>query len=245
MNVTIVDKFNETYIRMAIDAALNDTSLPTQPPESLLPLMVLAFGFGFIETFSPCLIVLLSFVLSYSVGKSSRFRDGILRVMSFGTGFIIAALLLGISIKLASLSLGVFNIILTWGVSFFAIIFGLSLLGVTRNLFETKPAVKKLAEKYALSFGGLVLLGFVFYFLDPCLAPIFVMMLPILLSEALFIILLVFTVGMIVPFVLIGIIAGSISKLVRVTYKNRAIIRAISGLILIAYAIYIIIFILL
>jgi cytochrome c biogenesis protein CcdA len=245
MNVTIEGEFNETYIRMAIDAFLNDTSLPTQPPESLLALVVLAFGFGLAETFSPCLIILLSFVLSYTLGKSNRFRDGILRVMSFSTGFIIAALLLGVSIALASLSLGIFKIILMWGVSLFAIVFGLSLLGITKNVFETKPTVKKLAEKYALSFGGLVLLGFVFYFLDPCIAPIFVMMLPILSTDALFIVLLVFTLGMIVPFVAIGIVAGSISKLVRVTYKNRAIIRAISGLILVGYAIYVIIFYLL
>jgi len=118
-------------------------------------------------------------------------------------------------------------------------------LGLLKIPFETKPLVKKLARKYVLTYGGLVLLGSLFYFLDPCIAPIFIAMLPILSLEALPLILLIFSLGVILPFFLIGILAGSISKLARGTYKHKSKIRAISGLILIAYAIYLIFFFLL
>jgi cytochrome c biogenesis protein CcdA len=67
-------------------------------------------------------------------------------------------------------------------------------------------------------------------------------MLPVLSPEALPAILLVFSIGVIIPFILIGLLAGSISKLARTTYKNRNRIRLISGLILIGYAAYILIF---
>jgi cytochrome c biogenesis protein CcdA len=48
----------------------------------------------------------------------------------------------------------------------------------------------------------------------------------------------VFCLGAIIPFICIGLFAGSVSKLARTTYKHRFIIRAISGSILISYAIY-------
>jgi cytochrome c biogenesis protein CcdA len=47
--------------------------------------------------------------------------------------------------------------------------------------------------------------------------------------------------GVIIPFIGIGLLAGSISKLARSTYRHKSKIRAISGLILIAYSIYLIV----
>jgi cytochrome c biogenesis protein CcdA len=45
-----------------------------------------------------------------------------------------------------------------------------------------------------------------------------------------------------VPFVGIGVVTGSISKLARNMYRHKSKIRIISGLILICYAIYLIVF---
>jgi cytochrome c-type biogenesis protein len=124
-----------------------------------------------------------------------------------------------------------------------AIVFGLNLLGFNLlKLFkidlETKPLVQKLAKKYVFTYAGLFVLGFLFYFLDPCIAPVFISMMSLLVIEYLPLILFVFALGVIVPFVCIAILAGSISKLVRGTYKHKAKIRAISGLILIIYGLY-------
>jgi len=105
--------------------------------------------------------------------------------------------------------------------------------------------VKKLAGKYATTYIGLLLLGFIFYFLDPCIAPFAFTMLIMLQNFEFILPLLVFCLGAIIPFVGIGIVAGYASKLARSTYKHRSKIRAISGLILIVYALYLIIFILL
>jgi cytochrome c biogenesis protein CcdA len=208
---------------------------------SLVALLALAFTFGFFETFSPCLIILLSFILSYTVGKTTKFKTSFLQVMVFAIGFLAAAMLLGAAFGLMFLSLEIIRVYLTLAVCIFAVVFGLNLLGVFKLPFETKPATKELAKKYSVSFIGIPVLGFVFYFLDPCIAPIFVSMVPILFSNALPLILLVFCIGATIPFIAIGLFAGSISKLARTTYRHRSIIRGISGLILISYAIYLII----
>ncbi|UCD96874.1 MAG: hypothetical protein JSV35_02135 [Candidatus Bathyarchaeota archaeon] len=205
---------------------------------ALTALLAVSFSFGFFETFSPCLIILLSFVLSYTLGANPSFKESFLKVMIFGAGFVSAALLLGVAFGLFFLSLPALQLYLTLGVSVFAIVFGLNLLGVLKTPLETKPAIRKLAEKYVLTYPGLFLLGFIFYFLDPCIAPIFIAFIPLLMLDTLPIILAVFTLGAFIPFLAIGVFTGSVSKLVRLTYKQRFRIRAISGLVLIGYAIY-------
>ncbi len=239
--VKIEGEFNETSLRMIIEGKLNDTS-----PASLTAILALAFSFGFFETFSPCLIVLLSFVLSYTVGKATQVKEGMLQVMFFGVGFVVAAVSVGLAFGLIFLSMEMFRYILTWIVCVLAIFFGLNLLGLFKTTpLETKPLVKRISRKYAFTYGGLLLLGFLFYFLDPCIAPIFVAMVPLLTLEHLPLIILVFSFGVILPFIIVGVFAGSISKLVRGTYRHKSKIRAVSGLILIAYALYLIIFYLL
>jgi len=214
-----------------------------------LAVLIGAFSFGFLETFSPCLIALLSFLLSYTMEKTTKFKEGLFQVMLFAAGFVSAAILLGLTVGLAFFSFEPYYNILFWTVCVLAIFFGLNLLGLNflrfLNIdFNTKPLVKRLARKYAFTYSGLVLLGFLFYFLDPCLAPIFVSSL-LTFSNApsgyLPIALLVFGLGVIIPFISIGILAGSISELARSTYRYRSKIRAVSGLILIAYAIYLIV----
>ena len=212
---------------------------------ALTALLAVSFSFGFFETFSPCLIILLSFVLSYTLGVSPSFKESFLKVMIFGAGFVSAALLLGIAFGLFFLSLPSLQLYLTLTVSVFAIVFGLNLLGVLKVPLETKPAIRKLAEKYVLTYPGLFILGFIFYFLDPCIAPIFIAFIPLLLLDTLPLILTVFALGAIIPFLAIGVFTGSVSKLVRLTYKQRFRIRAISGMILICYAIYLFVFYLL
>ena len=206
----------------------------------LLSILTLAFSFGFFETFSPCLIVMLSFILSYAIGETTRFRESFSQVMVFGGGFLLAALLLGLTFGLVFLSLPTLTFYLTIGVSILAILFGFNLLGLLKVPIETKPTIQKLAKKHVVTLLGLFSLGFLFYFLDPCIAPIFVSMIPLLFLQHLALILLVFCVGAMIPFVAIGLSAGSISKLARSTYRNRTILRAISGLILIGYALYLI-----
>lgn len=245
--ILIEGDFNETYIREVIDAYLAEGSPPPQQSSSsLIVLLSTSFSVGFLESFSPCLVALLSFVLSYTISKTTKFREGLFQVMTFGAGFIFAAALLGLAVGLTFLSVPVLPNVIMWIVVIFAIFFGLDLLGINvlqllKIEFNTKPLITKLSRKYVFTYAGLILLGFIFYFLDPCIAPIFVPMLNILLPEYFSLTFFVFCLGALVPFVIFGFIAGSMSKLARSTYRHRSKIRAVSGLILIAYAIYLII----
>lgn len=204
-----------------------------------------AFSLGFFDTFSPCLIAMLSFILSYTLGETIRFRTGMLRVIAFGIGFVSAAVLLGAAVALMLVSMPSIQIALMWIICIFAILLGLNLSGLLNVPVQTKPLVKKLAGKYTATYMGLLLLGFIFYFLDPCLAPFAFTMLLMLRNSEFILPLLMFCLGVFIPFIGIGIVAGYASKLARSTYKHRSIIRAVSGLILIIYALYLIIFVLL
>lgn len=215
-------------------------------PSNAMAVFALAFSFGFFETFSPCLLALLSFILSYTVGEVTRHREGFLQVLFFGIGFVVAAVSVGLTLGLMFLFEQTYHRILTWVVCALAILFGLNLLGLFRSISpETKPLVQSLSKKYAFTYGGLLLLGFLFYFLDPCIAPVFVAMLPLLTHEYLPLIIVVFSLGVVLPFILVGVFVTSISTLARGTYRHKSKIRAVSGLILIAYAVYLIIFYLL
>lgn len=237
---------NETSLvnNVYIDGLVEVTSSSSA---NLVAMLMLALSFGFFETFSPCLIILLSFLLSYTLGSTPFFKESFLKVMTFGAGFLSATLFLAIAFGLVFLSMPMLQYSLTWAVCIFAGVFGFYLLGALRIQSEkmplqSKPLIRKLAGKYGITYVGLFLLGFIFYFLDPCIAPIFVSMLPLLSPETLFFNLLMFCVGAVIPFIGIGVFAGSVSKLARSTYRHRFKIRATSGLILIGYALYLIIF---
>lgn len=258
--VVITGYANETYIRKYIDYFLGLEPFPPTLPKQYFPpippdlpaLLSLSFTFGFFETFSPCLVIMLSFILSYTVTELTSSKEKFFQVMAFGLGFITATF-----IMFAITAVGIISVtamlhmqhVFMWIVCALAIFFGLDLLGfkifnIFKAKFETKPLLQRLTQKYAFTYTGLAMLGFIFYFLDPCIAPIFVVLMAVsqqaLLLEFFPIILLVFCLGVIIPFLGIGFLSSSISKLVRRTYRYRSKIRAISGLILISYAIYLV-----
>jgi len=244
---TIIDDFNETYMREIVDAYLagSEPSLSSQQP--LIAVLALALSLGLFETFSPCLIILLSFVLCYTIGGTTEFKKGILKVTTFGIGFLCASVFLGLVATLMFFSMPVIKNVLVWTLCIFAIIFGLNSLGfnllkLLKIEIETKPLIRKLAKKYVLTYIGLCVLGFLFYFLDPCIAPIFFAILPLLMRAEFLLVLLAFCLGVMIPFVGIGFLAGSIPKLVRGAYRYQFKIRVFSGLILIAYTLYLIVF---
>jgi cytochrome c biogenesis protein CcdA len=240
--VTDVEKVIENYL------SGGQPMPPVTPSLPLVSAVVMAYTFGFFETFSPCLIALLSFVLSYTIAENLSSKGKVLRVSLFAFGFATAAVLMfsliAIGLVVASLVFRV-QYIMMWIVFGFAIIFGLDLMGLNLSrLFrtESKFLIQNMAKKYVVSNFGFILLGFFFYFLDPCIAPVFVVMISTFSSQVLFgflpLLLLVFILGVITPFVLVGVLSGSISKITRDVYRHKAKIRAISGIILICYAIY-------
>jgi cytochrome c biogenesis protein CcdA len=240
--VKIEGDFNETYIKEVIDSMLNSTSFIKEPSKDFLPTLALAFSFGFLETFSPCLFAMLSFIVSYTLREFFTSKKSFFQIMLFGVGFVAAAFIMGLSCSLLFISLYSFQNIITWAVCILAVILSFNLLGFFSVPIESKTLLQKLSREYILTIGGLLILGFLFYFLDPCIAPFFFAMMPLLSPNALSIILLTFCLGVLTPFFFIGILAEFISKLARTAYKHKSKIRATSGLILLVYTIYIIVF---
>ncbi|MBS7621592.1 hypothetical protein KEJ32_05730, partial [Candidatus Bathyarchaeota archaeon] len=205
----------------------------------------LAFTFGFFETFSPCLLALLSFLVSYTLGETISFKEGFTKILTFGTGFLLAALLTA-TLAIFLFIIVPFQKIITVVVCIFAILFGLNALGVnvtrlfkkTRQDIGTKALVQKLARRYSETYAGMIIIGFLFYFLDPCIAPLFFAIIPLILNVNFAIIVLAFCLGVMLPFIIIGVITGSLSRLVRISYKYKSKLRLMSGLILVCYAVY-------
>jgi len=209
---------------------------------SAVGLLVTAFILGFFETFSPCLIIMLSFIASYTFSSGVEFKEGFARIMIFGAGFVSATAIIGLAFGLILFSVPTLHSYLMLAVCAFAIIFGLHLLGLLKlpSLIQTKPLIRKIARRYVSAYIGIFLLGFIFYFLDPCIAPIFASMASILFSEVFLLGMLIFCIGAMIPFIGIGLFTSSISKITRKVYRYRHIFRGISGLILLGYALYLI-----
>ncbi len=173
----LLKDFEEEDLKVVIDGYLAGTSEGSQPSPAqgnvpLAFILAIAFTFGFFETFSPCLIVLLSFILGYALSDTCQFKKGFINVMVFGLGFVFATILV-FSIILFGLitlaSFSFFRYVLALSISVFGIFYGFHLLGfnafnILKFKIETKPLIQKLTGKYVLTYTGLVLLGFLFLF---------------------------------------------------------------------------------
>jgi len=102
---------------------------------------------------------------------------------------------------------------------------------------------QRLAKKYGFTFAGLFLLGILLSFINvPCAAPfLLVLLVNILFKGTLenFILLGFFSLGVLTPFVAIGVVGGggpSLAIRIRKQYRQRTI-RIISGLVLIGFGI--------
>jgi len=207
--------------------------------------VLLAFVFGFFETFSPCLIVLLSFVITYTVGETMSFKESFTKVIAFGVGFLSSAVLFSAVAIIFFFSIP-FQDLMSFIICVFAIFFGLNIMGLNITRFfkkqnGVKSLIQKLAKKYAKTYVGIIVLGFLFYFLDPCVAPFFFAVIPLVMNVNFTLIVLAFCFGVMLPFVIIGVVTGSISKLVRSIYKHRSKLHMISGSLLVCYSIYLMI----
>ena len=123
--------------------------LPDMPSidASIIGPLTAAFILGFFETFSPCLIILLSFIVGYTLSGEVKFKEGFAKIMVFGAGFVSASAILGLACGLLFFSMPHLQVSLTLAVCFFAIIFSLNLLGLLKFPFQTKLLVSKIAKK--------------------------------------------------------------------------------------------------
>jgi cytochrome c biogenesis protein CcdA len=206
----------------------------------------LAFSMGFFSGFSPCLMAMLAFILTYSTGTSEGLKSGISRTFVFGLGLMTAIMIIGILVLMLQLPL--FPIMtylhaVTCVSSILMIIVGLNLMDILKLPISTKPFIQRLAGKFGYTLLGLFFFGILFFFVKvPCAFPFFILLLAniavgaTLVNLSLF---LAFSLGLLVPVLGVGIISGGAPKLARnIREKHRLKIRALSGLILIGYAVW-------
>ncbi|HKZ93452.1 MAG TPA: cytochrome c biogenesis protein CcdA [Candidatus Bathyarchaeia archaeon] len=204
-----------------------------------------AFSMGFINGFSPCLMAMLAFILTYSAGTSKGLKSGISRTMIFGLGLVTAIMIVGISILLLQVPLHpvlIYLHSLTWISAIIMVIIGLNLMGLLNLPISTKPFIQRLTGKFGHSQTGLFFFGIIFFFVKaPCAFPLFILLLANIMVEASLASVgyfLAFSLGLLIPFIAVGIIGGGTPELAKaIREKHRLKIRALSGFILIVYAV--------
>ncbi len=241
------DQLAEENLKNNIDAYLrgeDPASLTIQPVSA-----VFAFSIGLFSGFSPCLMAMLSFILSYTTGTATSFKSGMLRVLIFGLGFISALLLLGALLAAALASIPSLVMVMTWVVSALMIIIGLNFVGLLPTPSSLRSLSQKLgtrgrvelAQRYRATTIGLFSLGFLFYFVNLCTAPLSFSVLPTLTAPRNIYLLPLFATGAFLPFFAVGIVAGGSPALAkRIGQQHRLKIRALSGAVLLVYSVWLI-----
>jgi len=235
------EQLTKENLKNYIDAYLRGEN----PSANLVqPINALAvFSLGLFSGLSPCLMAMLAFILSYTSGTVSNFKSGMLRVLVFGIGFILAILLLGTLVTTTLMSIPSLYKTIMWAVSILMILVGLNLIGLLNVLFRLELFAQKLTKKYGTTTIGLFLLGFIFYFVNLCAVPLSYTVLPTLTAPRNMYLLVLFSVGVLIPFLSVGIVAGGSSTLAKQIIKQyRYKIRAISGVILLVYSVWFIVF---
>ncbi|AKB78743.1 Hypothetical protein MSHOH_2260 [Methanosarcina horonobensis HB-1 = JCM 15518] len=193
-----------------------------------------AYSLGLFAGFSPCLMAILGFLLSFTAGTSNSAKSGMVRSTVFGLGLVGSYLLLGLcllSFRKSIPDLESFSFV----TGIVVILIGLNLLGVLKSPLVLDNYFQSSARKYAGTLSGVFFLGILFSFVKvPCTAP----MLLVLLNKTItngtvndLALLLAFSGGVLTPFIGIGMIGGyTLSKQIR-SYK--VYLKKISGFVLI------------
>jgi cytochrome c biogenesis protein CcdA len=241
------DQIIEEDLRRYIDAYLrgDDPASNTFQPVTAF----FAFSTGLLSGLSPCLMAMLGFILSYTSGTASGFKSGMFRVLIFGIGFISALLLIGALFAAVLISIPSFATTMTWMAAVFIIAVGLNLVGLLPLPSSLRSLGQKLgsrgrvelAQRYRATTVGLFSLGFLFYFVSICTAPLSFTVLPTLSAPNNIYLLPLFGIGALLPFLLVGIVAGGSPALAkRIGQQHRFKIRALSGAILLVYSVWLI-----
>ncbi|KKG86157.1 hypothetical protein DU59_04780 [Methanosarcina mazei] len=131
-----------------------------------------AYSLGLFAGFSPCLMAILGFLLSFTAGTSNSAKSGMVRATVFGLGLVGSYLLLGLcllSFRKSIPDLESFSFV----TGVIVILIGLNLLGVLKSPVVLDNYFQSSARKYAGTLGGVFFLGILFSFVKvPCTASI-------------------------------------------------------------------------
>jgi len=213
-----------------------------------IPLLV-AFGAGLASFLSPCVLPLVPVYLASLCGpeifepKVHRIRMPIfLHSLSFVIGFSIVFILLGAGAGLAGFAIGAHLVVVRQIVGSLLIVFGLFLLAAQRvpwlNFEKRLNPSRGIATGYLRSMltGGIFSLAW-----TPCVGPILGGILALALgSETAWhgaYLLAVYSLGLGLPFLIVGAAFDSITPLLKRIYRYSTAIYIFSGVLLIAVGI--------
>jgi cytochrome c biogenesis protein CcdA/glutaredoxin len=136
-----------------------------------------AYSLGLFAGFSPCLMAILGFLLSFTAGTSNSAKSGMVRATVFGLGLVGSYLLLGLcllSFRKSIPDLESFSFV----TGIIVILIGLNLLGILKSPVVLDNYFQSSARKYAGTLGGVFFLGILFSFVKvPCTAPMLLVLL--------------------------------------------------------------------
>lgn len=204
----------------------------------------IAFLGGLLTFLSPCVLPLLPIYLSYLAGTQGTIADNnynhkqtLLNAIAFSLGFTISFVLIGVvffelvaQFRVGSIFSQVMGALL--------IVLGLHTLGVFKIPFLLRDS-RKMDKANKFTLGGAFLLGILFAAgWSPCIGPILATILAVAsqtgntMSAAL--LMLVFSSGLAIPFIVAALLAGKASGWARKNAKYTSWIeRIMGGLILI------------
>ena len=195
---------------------------------------LLIFIAGLLTSLGPCSLSLMPLTIAYIGGSSNKNNQ--IKILSFCSGVIFSLVLLGALSGFLGKIYGQLPHIFTTGVSLFAIIMGLNLLGLIRFQLPNSPNFKLIENKVPSFFAPMVTGAAFGLASSPCITPVLATLLawvsqsksPLISLTFLFF----FGLGQVMPLVIIGFTTESLKQLLAFR-KFSQIIPTFSGLILI------------
>lgn len=207
----------------------------------------IALSAGFLSFFSPCILPLIPVYIMYITGTTAESELNekkflaLTRTLGFILGFTIIFLIMGLSASFLG-QLFARNRMFMLKLSGYAmILFGLNMIGLFKLSFIKIPTLIKTPKKVT-SFFSSVLMGLAFAAgWTPCFGPVLASIVIYAGASATmwtgFILLLVYSIGLAIPFLLTALFINTFNKFLEKSEKYIKYVPKISGIILIIFGI--------
>ncbi len=197
--------------------------------------LFLIFSAGLLTSLGPCSLSLMPITIAY-IGGSKNSNNQI-KILSFCSGVIFSLVLLGALSGLLGKIYGQLPHVFTTGISIFAILMGLNLLGLVKFQLPNSPNFKFIEDRVPKYLAPMVTGAAFGIASSPCITPVLATLLawvsqaknPIISLIFLFF----FGLGQVMPLIIVGFTTESLKKLLEFR-KFSQIIPTFSGLILIS-----------
>ncbi len=195
---------------------------------------LLIFSAGLLTSLGPCSLSLMPITIAYIGG--SKNKNNKIKIISFCSGVIFSLVMLGALSGFLGKIYGQLPHIFTTGISIFAILMGLNLLGLFRFQLPNNPNFKFIEDRVPPFLAPMVTGAAFGLASSPCITPVLATLLAWVsqsknpLISVLF--LFFFGLGQVMPLIIVGFTTESLKKLLEFR-KFSQIIPTFSGLILI------------